>query len=191
MLYSAKSGWWKIPDFGLTSSGTSQHLRTTHVGRGRASYRAPEMIRDSKAAYNKKVDIWSLGRILYELCVGKKAFQHDIVTFQFAAAKEDLVIEFEDWLDEFARTIYGQLIREMLQPQHENRPSIESLCQRFIDIVSLVSFRTRDELNGLQYNTLFESHRLLPTFQLRKDFRIFGGRRHYLWAQSTGNMPTS
>ena len=62
-----KDGHWKIADFGLTSEATSNRLVTSRSARGKPSYRAPELLRETKAGYNNKADIWSLGCIGFEL----------------------------------------------------------------------------------------------------------------------------
>lgn len=171
VLYSANSGWWKIADFGLTASGTSQHLRSTSNKRGRASYRAPEIIRDTGSGYNKKVDIWSLGCILYELCVGKKAFKDDFDTFQFAASKKEFAIEFPSWFDQDAAEQYGPLIREMLHPEYERRPSIEKLSKSFSKLIPLISIQTGDEIQAQLEDEYFflQSKYLLGTDVLSKE----------------------
>src|SRR5271170_759712 len=67
---------WKVADFGITTAGTSKRLIATNNQRGTLHYLAPEIIlcEPGVPSYNNKVDIWSLGAILYELCTGKKAF---------------------------------------------------------------------------------------------------------------------
>src|SRR5579859_1643813 len=81
--YSCQRSAWKIADFGLTSPGTSGCLVTTNYSRGKPCYRAPELLQSSKAGYNAKSDIWSLGCVVYELCTGQKLFHDDfsVVTY--------------------------------------------------------------------------------------------------------------
>ena len=84
VLYSVKTGQWRIIDFGLTSSGTSNLLVTTVAARGKACYRSPELLRSSKPSYSKKVDIWSFSCIVYELVTGQKAFASNFDVFEYA-----------------------------------------------------------------------------------------------------------
>ena len=85
---------WKIADFGLTSHGTTTGASPTVAGRGTSGYRAPELFRrDDNYTFNKKVDIWSIGCILFELCTGTKAFQDDWITLEFAHAKKKWSVE--------------------------------------------------------------------------------------------------
>jgi serine/threonine protein kinase len=67
---------WKVADFGITTAGTSKNLIATNNQRGTLHYLAPEIIlcEPGVPSYTNKVDIWSLGAILYELCTGRKAF---------------------------------------------------------------------------------------------------------------------
>lgn len=74
VLLSSQSKLWKIADFGLTSEGTSNTLKTSRSGKGMPGYRAPELFHEVSPGYNNKADIWSLGCIMYELFTGKKAF---------------------------------------------------------------------------------------------------------------------
>ena len=72
VLYSRKDSEWKLADFGFTSEGTSRSVRSSSLSRGTPGYRAPELLSDTKSVFNNKVDIWSMGCILYELAVGQK-----------------------------------------------------------------------------------------------------------------------
>jgi serine/threonine-protein kinase len=67
---------WKVADFGITTVGTSKNLIATNNQRGTLQYLAPEIIlcEPGVPSYTNKVDIWSLGAILFELCTGRQAF---------------------------------------------------------------------------------------------------------------------
>jgi serine/threonine protein kinase len=87
-----------------------------------------------------------LGCILYELCVGKKAFRDDFDTFQFAAKETEFVTDFPTWFDGQAMESYNNLIQSMLHPDYSKRASIESLSKKCCKCISLVSYRNIDEL---------------------------------------------
>jgi tetratricopeptide (TPR) repeat protein len=130
VLYSSQRGWWKIADFGLTSDGVTSLLRPTSLGRGTFGYRAPELLRE-ELGYSKKTDIWSLGCIIYELCTRKPAFVNDFVVREFGSPT-DINIRFLDGTSpEFRDTIRSTWLNNMLQRDHDNRPSIQFFADNF------------------------------------------------------------
>jgi serine/threonine protein kinase len=86
VLFSRKDEVWKIADFGFTSEGTSHDCRVSSDRRGTSGYMAPEFF-DETPSFNNKLDIWSMGCILYELVVGQKAFQTDQAVHIFISSK--------------------------------------------------------------------------------------------------------
>ncbi|MFO0679451.1 MAG: protein kinase [Polyangiaceae bacterium] len=69
----------KILDFGIAKAAedvgsSSGGLTSSHVVLGSPRYMAPEQIESSRSV-DARADIWSLGGILYELVVGKPAFE--------------------------------------------------------------------------------------------------------------------
>ncbi|CAG8443394.1 4108_t:CDS:10 [Diversispora eburnea] len=61
----------KIADFGFARSLPSTNLAETLCGS--PLYMAPEILRYEK--YDAKADLWSVGAVLYEMCVGKQPFR--------------------------------------------------------------------------------------------------------------------
>lgn len=61
----------KITDFGISHIHTSGNIQLEAMGT--PYYLAPEILRNEK--YDFKSDIWSLGCIVYELCMGQSPFQ--------------------------------------------------------------------------------------------------------------------
>jgi serine/threonine protein kinase len=131
VLYSLAG--WKIADFGLTSEGTSRLFYTTTGARGTACYRAPELLQFPKATYNNKVDIWSMGCIMYEIIFGRKAFNNDWEVFKHSESSEPT--RFPNAIfDGYADTDISQelaLISEMLSFDPSYRPAARSLTERF------------------------------------------------------------
>ena len=127
MLYSRKDSVWKLADFGFTSEGSSRTLQTSDDRRGTSGYRAPELL---TFVYNNKVDIWSMGCILYELAVGKKTFNSDYVPSEYQIPESTLQTLDDNFGDPYKETITAN-IALMLQIDSTLRPSAMHLLQEF------------------------------------------------------------
>ncbi len=72
----------KVTDFGIAKALDEQldggaHTRVG-IAMGTPQYMAPEQIRDASGV-DLRADLFSLGAVLYELCTGHRAFDHDDV----------------------------------------------------------------------------------------------------------------
>lgn len=132
VLYSLSTKLWKIADFGLTSKATTTAPVATSGGRGKPCYRAPELMLESKPTYNKKTDIWSLGCILYELCVGEKAFGGDMAAVIFAQKGKMRTVTID--VSEPRNMYLSWLISHTLHPNPSNRPSAAAIQQKFSEL---------------------------------------------------------
>jgi serine/threonine protein kinase len=74
VLFSERDDCWKLTDFGSASLATSKGFVTTAQARGTASYRAPEVILQSKC--NNRSDIFALGCMIFELITTTRLFPH-------------------------------------------------------------------------------------------------------------------
>jgi len=91
VLFCLKENIWKIADFGITAIFTSKSARTTKYARGSENYLPPELLSEP-AIVTKKVDIWGLGCIFYELATGKAAFRGYGSIREYALSRCDFVI---------------------------------------------------------------------------------------------------
>ncbi|KZF24613.1 kinase-like protein [Xylona heveae TC161] len=110
-----KHGNVKLCDFGFTREyeGKSSYLQTFC---GTICYSAPEMLKAEKYA-GEKVDVWSLGIILYALLAGELPFDED----SDADTKMKILTtepKYPDHFPEDAKTLIGQLLskRPLLRP---------------------------------------------------------------------------
>jgi serine/threonine protein kinase len=108
------------------------------LARGTVGYRAAELFYE-EATFTKKVDIWALGCILYELVVGKKLFPSDYDTREYAVAKKMLQISLPSSIDEDVGSSLSNLIREMLRITPKDRPSAEELNKLFCILTDIGS----------------------------------------------------
>jgi len=131
VLYSRKHSVWKLADFGFTSEGTSQSFQSTSKARGTAGYRSPELLSEDRPSFNNKVDIWSLGCILYELAIGKKAFSSDYALVSYQLSGTGLEVNLDDSFDEPTRDCITKHIHQTLQIEPSSRPSAASLLSDF------------------------------------------------------------
>lgn len=122
---------WKLADFGLTSEGTSDGAVRTEYARGTPGYRAPELLVEDGSDFTNKVDIWSLGCVLYELVVGRRVFISDRDVRAHYRAGTLLEIPCRDTFNERAKNKFCDAIHEMMKKERESRPAASTLHSLF------------------------------------------------------------
>lgn len=82
------------------------------------------------ARYNNKVDIWSMGCILYKLALGKTPFNGDIAVYAYAHHQTQLIIP---WVLPDSTTLpqCTELIRNMLERDWSRRHPVRDLIPQF------------------------------------------------------------
>ena len=120
-------GSLKLADFGW-SNMKGNKARTTYCGT--PDYLAPEMV-DEKA-HTEKLDLWTLGVLLYELVVGKAPFTpsstiKDRKAFQKEQANNirQVKVKYPSHLSKVCQAFIARL----LQKDFKNRPSCEEALQ--------------------------------------------------------------
>lgn len=140
VLYSCQKSVWKLADFGLSTEGSSKSAQVTQYARGTPGYRAPELVvSDGKPTYTNKVDIWSMGCILYELATGTRAFNNDWVVVEHRYEGKSKAVIINDTFDANSKNIITEIIVEMLQIQPSARPSTSVLSKKFNRLVEHTS----------------------------------------------------
>lgn len=110
----------KLCDFGFTREyeGKSNYLQTFC---GTVCYSAPEMLKGEKYA-GEKVDVWSLGIILYALIAGELPFDED----DDHATKNKILTEDPKFNDRFPEDAQD-LIQKLLSKRQLLRPSLTDI----------------------------------------------------------------
>ena len=113
----------KIGDFGIAKQlNNNNEFAKTLVGT--PIYMAPEILRGEE--YNKKVDIWSLGCIIYELCTSNYYFENKTQ-------------------GKINSSIYGvelqSLIDKLLNKDYNQRPNIEQICKIIEEYINKIDER--------------------------------------------------
>ncbi|CDW72679.1 tldc domain-containing protein [Stylonychia lemnae] len=166
-----KDNQFKIGDFGIASYGAQTQLRA-----GKEHYMAPEIKLDFE--YDKSVDIWSLGILLYYLCTGEEKIQEKTVNSIRAQKKQvPLPPNYEQ---------FQEMFDMMTAYDSEFRPSIHQLKEQFIKLIddssdyvkkqnTLLAYKIKSINDQLEHEIAQQSQFLqlhLNNVQLRYDYAI-------------------
>ena len=147
----------KIGDFGISKilDGTKNYAQTRI---GTCAYMAPEIYKGEK--YSKKVDIWSLGCIIYELCTLNRCFDSNII-FELANkinsgihGKIDLKY-YNDYLQD--------IIDLCLKKNDKERPNIDRINELISEELTLDQFKklSINTIDDLSYDLMFEKIKMI------------------------------
>lgn len=106
----------KIADFGWSCRVASN--LTTECGT--PAYLAPEMV--AKESYNKQVDVWALGILLYEMLVGYSPFSSALTESEIRRRIVKMDFGYGAWFNVPAAA--QPLIRNLLQRNPDDRPKV-------------------------------------------------------------------
>ena len=131
VLYSVKDKLWKVADLGLTCEAVTSTSLFTDLGI--PGYRAPELVQGDNESVTKKVDIWAMGCILFELLTGKKAFPDDAAVANYAAGGEQPTtnVVYKTALSKIAAETFSSIIDELLSTDPIERPSSHRMAKQF------------------------------------------------------------
>lgn len=129
VLFSCRDRLWKIADFGITSEGSDSTEKYTFYARGTPGYRAPELLKGGM--FTNKIDIWSVGCILYELVVGRKPFLSEAHVLHYSTLKDKLDVPAPNKYDAAFMRAITKAIQSTLNVTPASRPSADELVQVF------------------------------------------------------------
>jgi serine/threonine protein kinase len=156
VLYCHQVQQWKLTDFGISATATSNRAHSTEYRRGTASYRAPEVWRHE---FTNKVDIWSLGCVLHELATSKTAFEHDWAVHKFYETKDETLLIPVQSSSDFLQHHVSETIRELLNRDPLQRPrasTVSNLLYTYSQVFSLPDLHVFFLREGEVYPTYSE-----------------------------------
>jgi len=113
-----------------------------------------------KFTYTNKVDVWALGCLIYEMIFREKAFENDFLVHRYLEKGEFETARTSTILDEVHLESTMVIVRKMLHPAPEGRPSAKEALLEF----------------NLCYLAMSKCSNLPETFVLPSDLKFpFGG----------------
>jgi cell cycle serine/threonine-protein kinase CDC5/MSD2 len=113
----------KVGDFGLAALIESPGERKKTIC-GTPNYIAPEVLFDTANGHSFEVDTWSIGVILYTLVIGRPPFQTKDVKAIYKRIRDN---EYEFPADRIVTTEVQELVREILTPDPQQRPTLHEI----------------------------------------------------------------
>jgi len=109
----------QVSDFGWSALKTTDKMRQTYCGT--IDYMAPEMVSNKK--YNEKVDIWSLGVLLYEMTQRTPPFRGKNQAEKNQNILKCNIVECDKLISEECMN----MIKMLLEPEANKRPSFNEI----------------------------------------------------------------
>ncbi|XP_048039559.1 serine/threonine-protein kinase PLK4-like [Megalobrama amblycephala] len=148
-IFFSEFGTIRLGEFGVIHQWITEEQT---AGNKPSSYVAPEILNDRP--YDEKTEIWSLGCVIYELCMLKCAFPA-ILTVE--TVKKILTSSYEALPETFSEDL-RQLVTDTLQADPASRPSVSEiltrpfiinyLCEKNMQTIRTL-YRTLEQLRAL------------------------------------------
>jgi serine/threonine protein kinase len=148
-------------------------MRLTSRIRGTQGYYAPEFLFDEHPSYNNKIDIWSMGCILYELAVGKRAFHTDWMTREYKVMGVLPEIPLDEYFSDDDTQRVQNAVTRMLNLEANTRPLARELVEEFWSNQEEAAQRRPDNVQIYQeFQSVYEPPKLddNPTPALSSSF---------------------
>ena len=162
----------KLGDFGVSKVLKSTKDKGHFTAIGTRYYMSPELI--SGKEYSYSCDIWSLGIILYELCLLKNPLSHinNLEQLVNAIVNEDLT-KLDKKCEENYSVETCNLIKKILVKNPDERPTIDQIIEKCKEILLYIK-NSKTYYNNVSYIFLCDKEYSEPEFtnQLKG---IFGG----------------
>jgi serine/threonine protein kinase len=118
ILVDAASGQVKIADFGLARPAEEGGITQTSIIAGSPQYMSPEQARGERA--DERSDLFSLGCLLYALCVGHSPFRADSIPAALARVRNGAV-EPVNRVNRATPAWLGDIIHRLLEKKPDRR----------------------------------------------------------------------
>jgi len=113
-----RSGTVKLVDFGIAKATGQSHQTQAGTVKGKVAYMAPEQLRGEPL--DRRVDLYALGIVLYELCTGRMPFEADSDASMVRAVLYDRLVPAVERVPSLPRALHDILTR-LLARRREDR----------------------------------------------------------------------
>jgi serine/threonine protein kinase len=121
----SREGTVKVVDFGIAKAAGQVHRTKTGVVKGKLSYMAPEQLRGG--ALDRRVDVYALGIVLYELLTGRKPFDATQEASIARAILFEPLIPAEKRRPDLPKALQGILKRALARDRAQRYPDCRAL----------------------------------------------------------------
>ena len=121
----SRSGSVKLVDFGIAKARGQSHHTQAGTVKGKVAYMAPEQLRGEPL--DRRVDLYSLGVVLYELCTGRMPFEANSDASMVRAVLYDAAIPAVKRVPTLPRALQGILERLLAKDRKARYPDCRTL----------------------------------------------------------------
>ncbi|MFY0526536.1 protein kinase domain-containing protein [Archangium gephyra] len=129
----SKQGAVKVVDFGIAKAAGQAHKTASGVIKGKLSYMPPEQVRAE--SLDRRVDVYALGVVLYELLTGHKPFESesDVGLMRAILFQSPMpAVQFRPELPDSLRRILGRAIAKDREQRYPDCHAFQSDLEDFI-----------------------------------------------------------
>jgi serine/threonine protein kinase len=129
----SRSGAVKLVDFGIAKARGQSHHTQVGTVKGKVAYMAPEQLRGEPL--DRRVDLYALGVVLYELCTGRMPFEANSEASMVRAVLYDAAIPAAERVPNLPmplQNILARLLAKKREDRYNDCSALHADLERFI-----------------------------------------------------------